>query len=100
MKLQKLTYTAAISAALVIGLVQATPVHAKNNAYKEANRAAVSMWLQQQAQNGIVYPDPYTAGQALQYQQMTGINPANPYGYGQIYSPFNYGYNPYSYYGY
>lgn len=98
---KKLTIAVALSALFCLSMTVST--EAKDSAYKAANRAAVQMWLNQQAANGVVYPDPYSAGQALQFHQQTGINPAygspdyynNSYNYNNYYRQgFNYG-NPY-----
>ncbi len=80
----------AIALTALFCLAYATSAEARNDAYKQANIAAVQMWLQQQAQQGNYYPDPYTAGRALQYQQMYGAPQYNGFGgYGPIYSPYN-----------
>lgn len=87
------TLTIAVALSALFGLSMTVSAEAKDSAYKAANRAAVQMWLNQQAANGMVYPDPYTAGQALQFQQQTGINPA--YGSAGYYNNYNNNYNNY-----
>lgn len=80
-------FLATVALASMIGLFQASSAEAKNEAYKELNRQAVQMWLQQQANQGIVYPDPYTAMQALRSQQLYGAPNYGGY-YGPVYSPY------------
>lgn len=86
MKLGKLTFALGLSA--ILGFAHAATAEAKDGAYEAANRAAVQMWLNQKAQQGVYFPNPGVAGQALQYEQATGQSLyGNPY------------YNNYNYYG-
>ncbi|MBY0546075.1 MAG: hypothetical protein K2W95_02170 [Candidatus Obscuribacterales bacterium] len=97
---KKMTIAVAFSALFCLSMT--VPAEAKDDAFKAANRAAVQMWLNQQASKGLIYPDPYTAGQALQFHQQTGIDPAygSP-GYYNNYNPYRQGLNyGYPYYGF
>jgi hypothetical protein len=85
----------AIALSIPLCLAHANSAEARDDAFKAANRAAIQMWMQQKANQGIYFSNPAQAMQALQFDQATG-GTYNPYGSG-----FGYGYNttnPYGYY--